>query len=224
MLPPPGTIASSTPASTTPRTACAIASTRSGSVPYSSRPISDSPESFSRTRLKTARLVTDGEPREAADHDVLTGRRGDLMLELADRLALVLVGVDVRLLEQHDLAVPLGELALGDLRADVLRLVGRLLLEDPQLGVADVVGHLLAADPARRGGGDVGGDVARERHEVVVARDEIGLAVDLDEHADLAVVVDVGRHRTLGGDALAAVLDALSLLDAQELDRLVDVA
>ena len=41
------------------------------------------------------------------------------------------------------------------------------------------------------GGRDVQRDVARELQEVVVARDEVGLAVDLDEHADLAVGVDV---------------------------------
>ena len=34
-------------------------------------------------------------------------------------------------------------------------------------------------------------DVLGERGEVVVAGDEVGLAVDLDEHADPAVGVDV---------------------------------
>ena len=84
----------------------------------------------------------DDEAREAPDDDVLACRRRDLVRELADRLALVLVGVDVRLVEQHDLAVPLRELALGDPRADLLRAVGGLLLEDPQLGVAGLVGDL----------------------------------------------------------------------------------
>src|SRR5450755_1458663 len=111
MLPPPGTIASCTPDSTTPRTALAIATTRSGSVPYSSRPISASPDSFSRTRLKIGSLICalfpDDEAREAPDHDVLPRRCGDLVSQLADRLAVVLVGVDVRLVQQHDLAVPL---------------------------------------------------------------------------------------------------------------------
>jgi hypothetical protein len=35
--------------------------------------------------------------------------------------------------------------------------------------------------------------------------------------------VHVGLDGALGGQALAAVLDALALLDAQDLDRLVDV-
>src|SRR5579864_1125 len=109
MFPPPGTIASCTPDSTTPRTAAAIATTRAGSVPYSRRPISASPESFSRTRVKIGcgigRLFADREAREAPDHHVLPGGRRDLVLELSDRPALVLVRVDVRLIEQHDLAV-----------------------------------------------------------------------------------------------------------------------
>src|SRR5579872_2937341 len=140
MLPPPGTIASCTPDSTTPRTAAAIATTRAGSVPYSSRPMRASPDSFSSTRVKTGlaieRLLADDEPREAADHHVLARGRRDLLLELADRPAAVLVGVDVRLFEQHDLAVPLRELALGDPRADLLGPIGRLLLEHAQLGRA----------------------------------------------------------------------------------------
>ena len=56
--------------------------------------------------------------------------------QLLDRLAVVLVGVDVLLLEQDDLLHPLAQLALDDLRADVLGLVGGLLLEDAQLGLA----------------------------------------------------------------------------------------
>ena len=51
-------------------------------------------------------------------------------------------------------------------------------------------------------------DVAREGDEVVVAGDEVGVAVDLDEHADLAVRVDVGLDGALGGLA-AADLGAL---------------
>ncbi len=64
------------------------------------------------------------------------------------------------------------------------------------------------------------GDVAREADEVLVAGDEVGVAVDLDEHPDLGVLVHVGLDRALGGDALAEILDLLALLDPQELDRL----
>ena len=141
MLPPPGTIASWTPVderrAPPPRSHDAR---RVGAVVevahqrLAGQLQQDAPED----RLRHRRLLADHEPREAPDHDVLAGRGGDLVLQLADRLAVVLVGVDVRLVEQHDLAVPLRELALGDLRADLSRPVGRLLLEDPQLRLARV--------------------------------------------------------------------------------------
>ena len=75
-----------------------------------------------------------------------------------------------------------------------------------------------------RGRDDVEGDVLGEGDEVVVAGDEVGLAVDLDEGADLGVRVDVRLDRSLGGGPLAAILDPLALLDAEDLDRLVDVS
>src|SRR3981189_527852 len=111
----------------------------------------DSPDSFSRMRLKTgsdkvsghpkqaaganpradARSPTsppgrasppDGEPGEALDHDVLARLGREVAAQLLDRLAVVLVAVDVLLVEQHDLAEPLLQLALDDLGPDVLRL------------------------------------------------------------------------------------------------------
>ena len=144
----------------------AIRWTRPGSVPYSSSPISASPESFSMTRSKTrplsvlrvhrigppGRLVLrpDFEAGEAGDSDVLAGLRRGFLAELLDRLALVLVAVDVRLLEQRDLLAPLRELAFDDPLADVLGLavLGRLLLEDGALGGL-LVGGTSAADTYR---------------------------------------------------------------------------
>src|SRR5687768_10825515 len=102
MLPAPTTTATSTPLRETSRTWLAIASTRSGSVPYSSEPVRASPESFSRTRLKTGSATpaatlfrfAHGEAGEAGDPDVLAGLRRQLLAEVLDRLALVEVGAD----------------------------------------------------------------------------------------------------------------------------------
>src|SRR5918994_1465593 len=231
MLPAPCTTATSTPRSCTPLICAAIASTRVGSVPYSSSPMSASPESFRRIRSKagagTGRtsLGPDREAREAAHDDVLAGGARELGAHLLDGLAAVTVAVDVLLLEQHDLLHPLAQLALGDLRADVLRLVGRLLLEDAQLGLLVVLGDLLLGDVLdRRRRGDVEGELSREGDEVLVARDEVGVAVDLDEHADLAVAVDVGLDRALGGLAAAHLQGLVAQADAEQLDGLIDVA
>ena len=68
------------------------------------------------------------------------------------------------------------------------------------------------------------GDLAGELQEVVVARDEVGLALDLHHHADLAVRVDVGCDRALGRRAAAALGGGRLALDAEDLDGLVHVA
>src|SRR6266540_779214 len=108
--------------------------------------MSASPLSFSRMRSKTGSRP-DGELGEAADDDVLTGGPRQLGAQLLDRLAVVLVAVDVRLLEQ----------------------------------------------------------------------------VDLDEHADLGIGVDIGLHGALGGLAAAHLEGLVAEADAQQLDGLVDV-
>src|SRR4051812_47233747 len=139
MLPAPTTIAIWTPSSWTRAISAATARTRSGSVPYSSEPIRDSPESLTRIRLKAATraetLLADGEADEAPDHDVLAGLGREVGPQLLDGLAVVLVAVDVRLLEQDDLLVPLAELPLGGLLAGLLGHAVELLGVHAHLGV-----------------------------------------------------------------------------------------
>ncbi len=118
--------------------------------------------------------------------------------ELLDRLAAVLVLVDVLLAQQHDLVEPLVQLALDDALTDVLGTVGGLLGGDPNLTLAVLGGHLVVGDgDDARGRGHVQGHVARELDELLVARDEVGLAVDLHQRADLVVGVDVALDGAL---------------------------
>src|SRR5215210_5865844 len=219
MFPAPSTTATWTSRSVRPWIWRASWRTTSGSVPYSRSPIRASPESLSRIRLKTGSATgpsgPDGESGEAADDDVLPGRARELGPQLLDRLALVLVRVDVHLVEEDGLLHPLAQLALGDLAADLLGLVGGLLLEHAQLGLLGVLGDVLLGDVLRRRrGGDVQRDVAGERREVVVAGDEVRVAVDLDQHADLVVGVDVGLHGALGGLAAAHLERLVAEADA----------
>src|ERR1019366_1802363 len=226
MLPAPTTIATSTPWSPPAGTWPPPAATRSGAVPYSSSPISASPESFRSMRVKAGaiggslsryRAVT--EPREgllayceacepAYDHILPWGRR-ELVAQLLDGLALEL-GIVHLLLEQHDRREPRVELAGDDFLAHVLRLLGRDVL------TTDVF------DGGR--GRDLHGDLAREGDEVLVLGHEVGVAVDLDQHPHLGSGVHICLNRPLRGRALAEILDLLPLLDAQDLDRLLDVA
>src|SRR3954447_9397752 len=221
MLPAPRTIATSVPSSRSRLIWSAMRPRVSGSVPKSSGPIRASPDSFSRTLEKSGANL---EPGEALDDDVLAGLRRELGAQLLDRLAAVLVRVDVLLLEQDDLLEPLADLALRGLLARVLGDVGHLAGGDAQLLGAGVLGDLLLGHVQRLRGGDVQRDVPGERDEVLVARDEVGVAVDLDEDADLAVGVDVGLHRALGGLAAGELGGAGDALLAQPGHGRVDVA
>src|SRR3954451_14214697 len=170
-------------------------------------------------------LLPDREADEALDDDVLAGLGREGGAQLLDRLAVVLVAVDVLLVEQDDLLVPGLQLALDDFGPDVLRLVGGLLLEDAGLAVLVLLGDLVLGDVRRlRRGGDVQGEVLGELDEVVVLGDEVGVALDLDEHADLAGRVDVGLDGALGGLATGELADLVAHLDAEDLLGLGGVA
>ncbi len=67
-------------------------------------------------------------------------------------------------------------------------------------------------------------DLASELAELVVAGDEVGFTVDLDDHTDLAVGMDVALDDAFGGGALAALGGGSLALDAQDLNCLVDRA
>src|SRR3954453_2070752 len=219
MLPAPTTTASSTPRSRTEASSSATALTFAGSVPYSSEPIRDSPESLIRTRLKA--LVTDGKPYETPDDDVLAGLRGEVGAQLLDRLLVL----DMGLLEEDDLLVPLAQLALERLLASLLGHIVELLGVDALLGLLGVLGDLVNRDPpGRRRRGNVQRHVLGERDEVFVGGDEVGVAVDLDQRAELAVGVDVGLDRALGRLAAGELADLVAHLDPDDLDGLVHVA
>src|SRR5690606_12682927 len=77
-------------------------------------------------------------------------------------------------------------------------------------------------DRGRAGRGDGREDLVGERDELVVLRDEVGLAGELDERGP-AVVLD-GGDEALGRGAVGALRVALRALEAQDLDGLVEVA
>ena len=80
--------------------------------------------------------AADREPGEAPDDHVLAGLGRQRRAELLDRLAAVLVLVDVLLAQQDDLVEPLVDLAGDDPLAHVLGPVGGLLGGDPLLALA----------------------------------------------------------------------------------------
>ena len=142
--------------------------------------------------------------------------------QLADRL----VGVPEGLLVQHHLLVPLAQLALHDLLADGLRLGGHRLVGEQlgalalgDLGRDGLDGHVLGRD-AR----DLHRELAHELLEVLVAGHEVGLAVDLDEHAQAAAGMDVRGHEALAGVPAGLLGGGSHAPLAEQGDGLVQVA
>ena len=131
-----------------------------------------------------------------------------------------------RLVEQADLRVPLLELALDDLGADVLGLLldASSASSSAFLASRTSAGIALLVDVQRRQAGDLDREVADELLELVGAGHEVGLAVDLDEHADPAAGVDVARDEALAGVAAGLLGGRGEALLAQERDGLLDVA
>ena len=68
------------------------------------------------------------------------------------------------------------------------------------------------------------GQRLREREEVLVLGDEVGLAVHLDQRADLAVGATVRADHAFGGDAPGRLARLGAALDAQQLLGLLQVA
>ena len=112
-----------------------------------------------------------------------------------------------------DLAVEDGDPAQLQLLADL----GGQLLHGLVDGLVVELGGLQRLQVGAVGGLRGLHDAARQRDELVVLGDEVGLAVDLDHRAVL------GGDQALGGRALGALADVLGALDAQRLDGLVEV-
>src|SRR5918995_1960561 len=177
---------------------------------------------------REASLLPDLEPGEARDRHVLPRARGDVRTQLLDRLALVAIGVDVLLLEQRDLALPLGQLSADDLLHDLvgLAVLAGAPFEHLAFRLPGRVRDFLLrhVERPRRRTRDVNRHLAGELAELLVARDEIGLAPDLYQYPHPAGRVDVGADHALASRPPALLRRRRLSLDPQQLDRLLHVA
>src|SRR5919109_725990 len=204
MLPPPTTMPSATPKLLASATWRAIEATTRGSIPKPcSSPAKASPESLSRTLVYLGVIrspsptlsglvsLPHSNAAEATYRDVLTHRGLRLLDEGGNRLCLVL---DPLLLEENGVLEERLDLALDDLVYDSLRLarVLRRLGVDGRLLVDGRLRDLVARHPGGVRKRDVHGDVLRQPFEPLGLGDEIGLAVELQEHAELRRQVRVG--------------------------------
>src|SRR6266700_150575 len=146
------------------------------------------------------RLLPNLVPGEAAQHEPLTDPVGVRVQQLLDRLVLI---PDEGLVQQDDLLVEVLQLALDDPLDDVVRLALGLRGVDLALALEDLARDVVAADVGGVRGGDVHRDVTSQPAELVGHGDEVGLAVQLDEHAELGRQVGVGLVQVGLDDALA---------------------
>src|SRR5581483_522388 len=122
-------------------------------------------------------------------------------------------------MHERDVLVERLDFAVDDLLDQVGRLAAGLdlLLEDPALALDAVSGDAVLVDADRIRRGDVLGDLLGEIRELGVARDEVRLAVELHDHAEFAVVVDVAADEALAGDLAGPLLGLDRTTRPQEL-------
>src|SRR5205807_8023826 len=149
--------------------------------------------------------LADQEPREAFDDDALSRLGVHAVDEIPDpRLARRVL--DEGLLEQALFAEELLELALDDLVDDLRRLllVGELGPVDLALALDDRGGNILARNVRGVRRGDLHREILDELLERVGLRDEVRLAIHLDEHAELGPWVDIRPDDALLGLSVRA--------------------
>src|SRR6185295_19562390 len=223
MFPPPMTIAVCTRRSWIVRISWASRSRTAGSMPYPCSPARASPESFSRMRLKRGSAsLTDLEPHEAPDGDLLAGLGAHLGDEVGDPKLAVRVP-DVSLVDQALVLVELGELALDDLLEHLgrLLLVGHLLPVDLALALDDIRRHLVPRHPLGVGRRHLHRQAFDQILELLGARDEVRLAVHLDEDAQLGARMDVRADDPVPRLPVGALRSCGEALLAEEIDRLL---
>src|SRR5438067_7227467 len=179
----------------------------------------------SEVLLFLLQALAQGVPREAAHLHVLADD-GDGRVDLVLDRALPFRVAEEGLLEQAVLLVELLDLPGDDLVEHRLRLalLAKLRAVNALLLIELRRGNLFAAQPPRIAPGDLHRDILDQRLELLVAGREVGLAVHLDEHADLSAQMDVGADRAFGGAAPRLLPGGGEALLPQPGDRLVDVA
>src|SRR5687768_5701125 len=194
MLPPPITSPSETPDWWRVRISSVNRSTTAGEIPKPCSPASASPLSLTTTRryFRSAILLAQRVANETAHDDLLARFGGRFRDQLAHGLlALRILYED--LVHQRRFLVELAEFTLDDLVPHLLGLA--LVLDLLQIDAA------LALDHDRRDSfrahrywiarGDVHRDVARQLLELVVACDEVRLAIELNHNPDFAAQMHV---------------------------------
>src|SRR5580704_17253191 len=209
-FPPPTTRPICTPLRATSATSDARAATRDASTPKDPSPASTSPLILRRMRPYFATVwlfrgcsfsrsrVADLESHKARDRNILAQLRNLRLDHLSDGRRIFL---DEWLLVQADLFKVFVHAPFDDL---VRHLLGLALVD--RAGALDLallgkrrLGHIFAADKLRIGRRHLHCQILHQLLKIAGARDEIGLAVHLDQHAQLRPRMNVTSDHALPG-------------------------
>src|SRR5215510_3967009 len=165
------------------------------------------------------------EAGEALDDDPFAGLGVDPVDELAD-LRLAGGVLDERLLEQALIGEELLEFTLDDLVEHLRRLllVGQLTPVDLALLLDHLARDVFPCDVGRIRRRDLHPEILHEILEGVGTRDEVRLAVDLDQHPELGAVVEVGADGSLASFSVRTLAGLGQALLSEELDGGLEVA
>src|SRR5688572_2054237 len=226
MLPPPITTPISAPSLCSDWISSVNRSTTLGEMPKPCSPARASPLSFSTTRRyfsvsgSRTPLLAELKAGEAADDDVLASLRGRFLDQLLDRLLAVLRAHE-HLIQQRVVLIEAAQLTLHDLVVHVRRLAfGAYLLQvDGTLALDNVLRQARRVERERIRRRNVHRQIARQPLEHFVARDEIGLALNFHQHADLATHVHVTADRAFARLPLAPLRRLRRSARTQQIDR-----
>src|SRR3954470_10686996 len=163
------------------------------------------------------------EAGEAPDGDVVTQLADLGRHQLRGRHCLFL---DERLIKQAHFLVELRPLAFDDFLDNLRSFASRRSLRAVDFLLALVVlrRDILTADVLRIGCCDVHRDVVQQLFEIVSAGNEVALAIELEQHSDLAASMDIARHRPFICASRSFLASRGYPLLAQNNHRLLDVA
>src|SRR5581483_8215365 len=128
------------------------------------------------------------------------------------------------LLEQANRAVKLLEFSLDNFVSNILGFAFHLRLVDFAFRFDEITGHIASADIERVCRRNVQGDVFHKLAKDLVSGHEIGLTINLDQHSNLPLEVNVRSHHSFFCRARRLFSSAGNSLGAQDRFRFLQIA
>src|ERR1700737_3282838 len=174
-------------------------------------------------RLWELGFVADLEASEARHGNVLAQLCNALVKDVAHRALVILCP---GLVQKHAVLEELVQLPVHDVLNDLRRLLPahRRFAELGPPCLDHIVGHVLATEEAPSSRGDMHRNLVRKFAKFGAARDKVALAIELEQHPKLMVVVNVDLDHAFPGDPSGLCAGPGDPLPAQPVNRFLEVA